>query len=67
MPSEAHAFGLATQYMKDIFFKSKFPKDYFKYEWVNTAHTMREYANFNKMNVKREKPYFVVNFIYIRE
>lgn len=59
-PSEAHAFNLATEYMKDIFFKSKFPSDYFKYEWVNTAHTMREYANFDKQNIKREKPYFVV-------
>ena len=59
-PSEAHAFGLAIEYMKDKFFKSKFPSNYFKYEWVNTAHTMREYAQFNKMNVKREKPYFVV-------
>ena len=59
-PSEAHAFNLAIEYMKDKFFKTKFPKDYFKAEWVNTAHTMKDYANFSKMNVKRERPYFVV-------
>ena len=46
--------------MKDKFFKPKFPKDYFKAEWVNTAHTMKDYANFSKMNIKRERPYFVV-------
>ena len=59
-PSEVHAFNLGIEYMKDKFFKSKFPKDYFKAEWINTAHTMKDYANFSKMNVKRERPYFVV-------
>ena len=59
-PSEAHAFNLAIEYMKDKFFKSQFPKDYFKAEWVNTAHTMKDYAKFTKMNIKRERPYFVV-------
>ena len=59
-PSEVHAFNLGIEYMKDKFFKSKFPKDYFKAEWVNTAHTMKDYANFSKMNIKRERPYFVV-------
>ena len=59
-PSEAHAFNLAIEYMKDKFFKSQFPKDYFKTEWVNTAHTMKDYAKFTKMNIKRERPYFVV-------
>lgn len=59
-PSEAHAYSLAIEYMKDKFFKARFPKDYFKFEWVNVAHTMRDYANFNKANVKREKPFFVV-------
>lgn len=70
-PSEAHAYSLAIEYMKDKFFKSKFPDNYFKSEWVNVAHTMRDYANFNKQNVKKEKPLFsiipTVEYDYDRE
>lgn len=59
LPSEVHGISLGIEFMKK-WFLSKFPKDYFKVVHVNGKHVLDDYSNFNKYNIKREKPMLAI-------
>lgn len=70
LPSYVHGYSLAIQYMRD-WFKSKFPKNYFKTIYINGKHVLSDWKQFNNYNIKREKPMLsivpTVDFDYDRE
>ena len=70
VPSYVHSYSLAIEYMKK-WFESKFDKRFFKYQHVNGKHLFDDYKRFNKQNIVREKPLYIVTpnpeFDYDRE
>ena len=58
-PSYVHGYSIAIEYMKK-WFMSKFPKDYFKYVYVNGKHVLDDWKHFNNYNIVREKPMLAI-------
>lgn len=59
VPSYVHGYSLAIQYMEDWYLRN-FPKDYYRYVYVNGKHVLDDWRNFNKYNVKHEKPMLAI-------
>lgn len=59
VPSYVHSYSLAIEYIKK-WFESKFEDGFFKYQHVNGKHLFDDYKRFNKQNVVREKPLYIV-------
>ena len=58
-PSYVHGYSIAIEYMKK-WFVSKFPKDYFKYIYINGKHVLDDWKHFNNYNIVREKPMLAI-------
>ena len=66
LPSYVHGYSLAIEYMRDWFLQ-KFPKDkstpsgtIFKTVYINGAHVLDNWKNWNNYNIKREKPMLAI-------
>lgn len=66
LPSYVHGYSLAIEYMRNWFLQ-KFPKDkdsptgsYFRTIYINGAHVLDNWKNWNNYNIKREKPMLAI-------
>lgn len=66
VPSYVHGYSLAIEYMRN-WFLSKFPRDknsptgsFFRTIYVNGAHVLDNWKNWNNYNIKREKPMLAI-------
>lgn len=66
LPSYVHGYSLAIEYMRDWFLQ-KFPKvkdsptgTMFKTVYINGAHVLDNWKNWNNYNIKREKPMLAI-------
>ena len=66
LPSYVHGYSLAIEYMREWFLQ-KFPKDktsptgtVFKTVYINGAHVLDNWKNWNNYNIKREKPMLAI-------
>ena len=59
LPSYVHAYSLAIEYMQE-WYLSNFPKNYFKYVYLNGKHVLDDWRQFNRYNIKHEKPMLAI-------
>ena len=59
IPSIAHSYGMAIEYMRHWFLK-QFEKDYFKSVYVDGKYIFDDFKEFNKIPLKKEKPMLAI-------